>query len=96
MSKSQVIRTRIRKSDAHNFEIETYKEVISTSDSKDGTRKKGDSRWEWVGGRFYGHNLAVAAEFALLAAMPDGEVVTPSMVKAAVKTIVNETRSVMR
>lgn len=83
--------TRIVKHDAHNFAVQVLVEVEVTEKVGKNRVKTGETRTEWQDKGYYGHRLEWAAESALHQAMPEGEPVTPAMVKNAVELIVNAT-----
>lgn len=78
--------TRIVKSDSHNFAVERYSAITN--------RQTKETRHDWQEVGYYGHRLDYAAESALFVAMPQGEPVTPQMVRDAVARIVAETKGV--
>lgn len=85
--------TRIVKCDTHNFAVQVLVAVDETVKGDDGKRvKTGAQREEWQDKGYYGHRLDWAAESALHQAVPVGEVVTKSVVDAAVAEIVKQTK----
>lgn len=93
---SKVGSARIVRADAHNIAVEILREIENTEKGSDGKRvKTGTTRSEWVEAGYYGGNLQWAAESALYQAMPEGEVITPQMIKDAVAEIVRQTKAVI-
>lgn len=78
---------RIVRVDAHNVAVQQLREVEVTE--KVGTKrvKTGETRTEWVECGYYGHRMDHAAESALFVAMPEGEPITPALLRKAVADI---------
>jgi hypothetical protein len=86
--------TRIVRVDAHNVAVEQYTATEVVEKGEDGKRvKTGATREEWKEVGYYGHRIDHAAESALFVAMPEGEKITPQMIREAVFKIVAETNA---
>lgn len=84
--------TRIVRVDAHNIAVEQYTATEVVEKGEDGKRvKTGATREEWKEVGYYGHRIDHAAESALFVAMPEGEPLTPQMVRNAIAQIVAQT-----
>lgn len=84
----QIGATRIKRVDAHNVAVERYSAITNT--------KTKETRYDWQEVGYYGHRIDHAAESALFTAMPEGEKITPQMIRDAVAQIVEETGTLLR
>lgn len=73
--------TRIRRIDSHNVAVERYSAIVNN--------KTKEVRHDWQEVGYYGHRIEHAAESALFVAMPEGEPITPKMIRDAVAEIVS-------
>lgn len=79
--------TRIKRVDTHNVAVERFSAITNN--------KTKETRHDWQEVGYYGHRIDHAAESALFVTMPEGEPITPQMIREAVAEIVAETRQVL-
>lgn len=96
MKTARVGSARIVKVDAYNVGVQQLREIDVTKKVGDKRVKTGEKKLEWVECGYYGHRLDHAAESALFVAMPEGEPITPQMVREAVSEIAALTRGAMK